>query len=119
MQQTTLHFSQAENDYRTKEAYKTDKEFESLSIEKLASEGKLLDKAKEIVAEVDALSAKELSTKHDIDEVEKNIAKVEPWGDFSKDKIEELGNSGYKVFFWACPSKLFKAECGAGAPQSQ
>ncbi len=93
-----------------KEAYKTDKEFEPLSIEKLASEGKLLDKAKEIVAEVDALSAKELSTKHDIDEVEKNIAKVEPWGDFSKDKIEELGNSGYKVFFWACPSKLFKAE---------
>ena len=60
---------------------------------------------------VETLKAEEISLRHDIDEAEKNIGKLEPWGNFDWNQIEKLQQeTGLKVFFYACAAKSFQQE---------
>lgn len=89
------------------ESYETDKEYKPVDITTVHD---VKYAAKKLVEDVETLGEKELSVKHDIDELEKNIAKVEPWGEFDKDKLNELAIAGFIPHFWTCPKKLFKKE---------
>ena len=67
-------------------------------------EGSLLD-------HIEKLKTAELSIRHTIDEAEKNIQKLEPWGNFDWGKIQQLQQeSGLQVYFYACAAKSFQAE---------
>ena len=59
---------------------------------------------------VEQMSADELSLKHQLDAVEKDIVALEPWGEFRWDTIRELEQQGYVVTFYVCTAKLFKQE---------
>ena len=59
---------------------------------------------------VEQMSADELSLKHQLDAVEKDIAALEPWGEFRWDNIRELAEKGYEATFYVCSSKQFKQE---------
>ena len=59
---------------------------------------------------VEQMSADELSLKHQLDAVEKDIVALEPWGEFRWDTIHELEQQGYVVTFYVCAAKLFKQE---------
>ena len=59
---------------------------------------------------VDQLSEGELALKHQLDAVNKDIAALEPWGEFRWETIRELEQQGYTATFYVCPSKLFKQE---------
>jgi V/A-type H+-transporting ATPase subunit I len=59
---------------------------------------------------VEALSADELSLKHQLDAADKDIAALEPWGEFQWDAIRELEQEGHMATFYVCLAKLFKQE---------
>ena len=59
---------------------------------------------------IEALSADELSLKHQLDAAEKDIAALEPWGEFRWDNFRALEQVGYFPTFYVCSSKLFKQE---------
>ena len=60
---------------------------------------------------VERLKAEEVSIRHTIDEAEKNIQKLEPWGNFDWEKVKELQEkTGMQVYFYACGAKSFQAE---------
>ena len=59
---------------------------------------------------VEALSADELSLKHQLDAVEKDITALEPWGEFRWDDLRALEEQGHMATFYVCPAKLFKQE---------
>ena len=60
---------------------------------------------------VETLKADEVSIRHEIDEAEKNVQRLEPWGNFDWESIQRLQQeSGLQVFFYACNTKSFQAE---------
>lgn len=60
---------------------------------------------------VEKLKAEEVSIRHQIDEAEKNIEKLEPWGNFDWESIKRLQQeSGMQVYFYACNAKSFRQE---------
>ena len=60
---------------------------------------------------VETLKADEVSIRHEIDEAEKNVQRLEPWGNFNWESIQRLQQeSGLQVFFYACNTKSFQAE---------
>ena len=95
-----------------KQTYTSDKEYAPVPVDGILKQGKggVLRQAKDILTHIEQLSAKELELKHDIDETEKAIAKLEPWGDFDAEGLRPLEDNGYVVGFWTCPSKMFKKE---------
>ena len=48
--------------------------------------------------------------RHHIDQLEKTIALIEPWGDFDPQSISRLENVGCRVHYFVCATKMFKAE---------
>ena len=66
--------------------------------------------AMNLLDRVEVLNADELSLKHQLDAVKKNIAALEPWGDFRWDNFRALEREGYAPTFYVCSSKLFKQE---------
>ena len=78
-----------------------EKEAEGNSKLKIQDSNTLLD-------EVERLKAEEVSIRHTIDEAEKNIQKLEPWGNFDWEKVKELQEkTGMQVYFYACGAKSF------------
>ncbi len=64
-----------------------------------------------LLEQVETLRAQEVSIRHEIDEAEKNIQKLEPWGNFDWESIKRLQQeTGLKVFFYACAAKSFLSE---------
>ena len=64
-----------------------------------------------LLEQVEKLKAEEIRLRHDIDEAEKNIERLEPWGNFSWEKIQELQQkTGMTVYFYACAAKSFRQE---------
>ena len=60
---------------------------------------------------VENLRGEEVAIRHKIDEAEKNIQKLEPWGNFDWESIKRLQQeSDMKVWFYACAAKSFQAE---------
>lgn len=90
------------------ESYKTDKDYKMIDVDTKSQN--LNSMALGILDKIDSLTADETKIKHTIDAVEKDIAKLEPWGEFDKERFNDLRDNGYQVNCWACPSKFFKAE---------
>lgn len=67
-------------------------------------------KALTLVQDVEDKLAEENKLKHRIDNVEKSIESLLPWGDFNWDSVERLSSAGYQTNFYSCPSKMFKQE---------
>lgn len=65
-------------------------------------------KGKALVEEVEAKLAEEVALKHKLDNVEKQIEQLLPWGEFDWSAIHRLEEVGYQVNFYSCSSKLFK-----------
>ena len=65
-----------------------------------------------LIDTVERLLKEENSVKHSIDATEDAIQQLEPFGEFSWDSIRELEQSGYKPYFYAVNSKMYKAEWG-------
>lgn len=65
------------------------------------------EKALEILSE---LQNNQQQLSHRKQTLEKEIASLEPWGDFKSDNIERLRNAGYVVNFYICSEKQFKDE---------
>lgn len=63
-----------------------------------------------LVELIEAKLAEELSLKHRLDEVEKNIGLLSPWGEFDRQSVERLASVGWQVGFYSCPSKMFRKE---------
>jgi len=64
-----------------------------------------------LLEQVEKLKAEEVSIRREIDEAEKNVQKLEPWGNFDWKTIERLQQeSGMQVWFYACNAKSFQTE---------
>ena len=63
-----------------------------------------------LVAYVEKLEEEELACRHKLDDVEKNIATLTPWGEFDWKNIRSLESQGYTTSFYVCSSKSFKKE---------
>lgn len=90
-----------ELDY-AREAYEPTDEKVALDISDKTPQG--------IMRYVEDLSAEELSLRHQLDAVEKDIEALEPWGDIDWDKLSLIEAQGYRANFYVCASKLFKPE---------
>ena len=67
--------------------------------------------SEQLLETVFRLRDEETSILHRIDEAEKNIAKLEPWGNFDWGCLGQLqAQSGLQVFFYACGTKSFQKE---------
>lgn len=67
-------------------------------------------KGASLIDAVERLLSEENSVKHSIDAIEDAISQLEPFGEFSWDSIRQLEQSGYKPYFYAVNSKMYKAE---------
>ena len=65
-----------------------------------------------LIEKIESLLAEENSVKHSIDAAEDAIRQLEPWGEFSWESIQQIGQTGYKPYFYVVNSKLYKAEWG-------
>lgn len=63
-----------------------------------------------LVETIEGKLEEENKLKHRIDNVEKNIEALLPWGEFDGPSVNRLSSVGYQVNFYCCPSKMFKAE---------
>lgn len=63
-----------------------------------------------LVETIEGKLEEENKLKHRIDNVEKNIEALLPWGEFDGSSVNRLSSVGYQVNFYCCPSKMFKAE---------
>lgn len=66
--------------------------------------------ALELVSYVEKQGEDELVCRHRLDEVEKDIALLAPWGEFDWNNIRGLERQGYVATFYVCSSKSFKKE---------
>ncbi len=98
----TLDFAQ--------QTYESDKQYKCIDIKTINDVNSIKSTACSIANDIEELGEREIKLKHDIDEVEKNIAKTEPWGEVDKEKLTQLENAGCVPEFWTCPKKLFKKE---------
>lgn len=62
------------------------------------------------VEEVESLLHLENHLKPNLDEIEKSISQLEPWGNFEHEQLEILAKNGYSMYFFTCPSKMFSEE---------
>ena len=63
-----------------------------------------------LVETIEGKLEEETKLKHRIDNVEKNVEALLPWGEFDWSSVNRLSDVGYQVNFYCCPSKMFKAE---------
>ncbi len=64
-----------------------------------------------ILKHLEDLQSEELNLMHRVDEAEKNIRALEPWGEFSSARLAQLSEAcGMKINFFRCNSKYFKPD---------
>lgn len=64
-----------------------------------------------ILERVESLKAEEQSLLHDIDDTQKCITALEPWGNFDRKAVEKLSEAaGKEINFYRCSSKYFLRE---------
>ena len=90
------------------ETYKTDNNYIPLNVE----ERNLRQVAVAVLDEIDKLNSSQTALSHQLDAINKDIAKLKPWGDFDEKRLKSLSKIGYNVNFWTCPTKMFKKEWG-------
>lgn len=73
---------------------------------------KLADcKPSALLERIEALQAEENKLLHDMDSTRKNIARLEPWGEFSMQQVRRIESAtGLRVHFFRCSSKFFRQE---------
>lgn len=83
--------------------------FQGLNVvaDKHEGEAKSGEKALELLTE---LQNKQQQLAHKRQALEKEIASLEPWGDFEAENIERLRKAGYVVNFYICSEKQFNDE---------
>lgn len=65
----------------------------------------------DLLGYVENLKVEEVNIRHRIDEAEKNIQRLEPWGNFNWKDVKRLQQeTGLQVFFYACSAKSFQRE---------
>ena len=65
----------------------------------------------DILTRIEQLQDEEVAIRHEIDEAEKNVGRMEPWGDFNWEDIRKIEQAtGLKVHFFSCPSKMYRKE---------
>ena len=65
----------------------------------------------EALERIEALQAEENKLLHDMDSTRKNIARLEPWGEFSMQQVRRIESAtGLRVHFFRCSSKFFRQE---------
>ena len=84
------------------------KKFESLAKETAAAGNitnaiAIMDKADDLAADIER-------RKVEVQVIEKDIATIEPWGEFSHSKIEHLRSAGYDVRFFVTGAKNYNSE---------
>ena len=64
-----------------------------------------------LLQHIEDLQAEELNLLHSIDDLQKNIHMLEPWGDFDPASVKHLSDaSAQQIHFYRCSSKFFKRE---------
>ena len=64
-----------------------------------------------LLQHIEDLQAEELNLLHNIDELQKDINALEPWGDFDPASIQHLSDaSAQQIHFYRCSNKFFKRE---------
>ena len=64
-----------------------------------------------LLEKVEGLQAQENALLHEEDELKKEFEMLDPWGDFSPEKVQNLAETiGMEIHFYRCTSKRFKAE---------
>jgi V/A-type H+-transporting ATPase subunit I len=69
-----------------------------------------LDDGKEVLDRIDELEQELEKNHHKISNLEKEAQQLEPWGDFSPEKIEKLSDKGLKFRFLICRTKNYNPE---------
>lgn len=67
-------------------------------------------KGKETLHRIDSLQQEGQRLSQRLQVLEKELAALEPWGDFCPQNIERLRGAGYQVGFYICSDKQFKPE---------
>ena len=88
---------------------RTIKKFESLVKEPTAGAGDV-SQAVAIMDKADSLAADIERRKVEVQVIEKDIAALEPWGEFKHSKIEQLYKAGYDVRFFITGAKNYNSE---------
>ncbi|MBO7290484.1 MAG: V-type ATP synthase subunit I, partial [Bacteroidaceae bacterium] len=88
---------------------RTIKKFESLVKDKPAAVGDV-SQAAAIVERADGLAADIERRKVEVQVIEKDIATLEPWGEFQHSRVEKLREAGYDVRFFITGAKNYDSE---------
>ena len=64
------------------------------------------------LSDIERLVERENDLKHQLDSVDKDIQRMEVWGDIDWEKIDQLAATGTNMYFFSAPAKLYKAEWG-------
>ena len=91
------------------DTYKTEQTYTAIDPTTMTRE-ELCSEALSQVEQIETFGVRENDVKRAIEATEKNIKALEPWGEFDFAQIEALERQGYKVSFFACPTKMLKAE---------
>ena len=66
--------------------------------------------AEEVMQKLDTLLAQENKLRHQLDDVQKCLEQLFPWGNFDWNTLRELEQYGFKAYFYACSPKMFQSE---------
>lgn len=83
---------------------------ETPAAQAVAATGDIQAQGRAVVETIEALQAKEADLKKQIDATQRQIAALEPWGEFSTDNLSRLSAQGWQTRFYVCPTKEFSAE---------
>lgn len=67
-------------------------------------------KGEQALKQTDVLLQQSQQLTHRVQAAEKELAALEPWGDFDSQNISRLRNAGYQMGFYICSEKQFKPE---------
>ena len=68
------------------------------------------DRGMDVLTEMEDLQQQIQQVAHKLQSVEKEVAQLEPWGDFDPHSLERLHDAGYQIDFYICSDKQFKDE---------
>lgn len=88
--------------------------FKSLPVDAAWEPARTLDKPAglALMKEVEALREKRAALVAGLQSLEKDIAAMEPWGDFSWDEVRRLREAGYEMNFFTCPTAKYEPAWG-------
>ena len=67
-------------------------------------------KGEQVLKQTDDLLQQSQQLTHRVQAAEKELAALEPWGDFDPQNISRLRKAGYQIGFYICSEKQFKQE---------